>query len=161
MRGLEYIGGGSSGPTIYCTAKPTSIAGCVPTIGGPAASASLSAGSGSYDVTCGPVPGQLAIGVVVYTTSGPLASPVQSSFGTLCIDNTSNYFVVQPPQTSGGTLGTCSGLFTFDFGAYLAGPNGDPALVSGAQVDMQAFYRDPLNNGGANLSNAMAFTLVP
>jgi len=161
VRGLEFIKPTGGGPTIYCTAKTTSIAGCVPTIGGPSATASLTAGSGSYDVTCGPVPGGQNVGVLTYTTNGALSSPMQTAFGFQCIQTGPGHFMIQPVQFPGGTTGTCSGAYRFDFGGYLAAPNSDPALVAGAQVDMQVLYRDPQNTGTANLSNAMAFTLVP
>ena len=37
----------------------------------------------------------------------------------------------------------------------------DPLLVAGATVDLQAWYSDPPNPGGANLTNAGRFVLGP
>ena len=36
-----------------------------------------------------------------------------------------------------------------------------PALVAGASVDLQAWYRDPPNPGGANLTEAGHFSICP
>lgn len=148
------------GATVYCTSKPSSVPGCVPSILAPC-TASLSGGSGSANVLCGPVPGGSQPGILVYTTNGPAASPVSSGFGFLCITTGAGFFRVVPPAVPGGSNGTCSGSYTFDFGTYLAGPNGDAALVPGASIDTQAWYRDPTNPGSANFSNAAGFTLVP
>ena len=57
--------------------------------------------------------------------------------------------------------GTCSGAYTLDFNLYFVTQTNDPGLVSGVQVDMQCWYRDPPNPGGANLSSAVGFLLCP
>jgi hypothetical protein len=145
---------------IYCTSKPSSIPGCTPSIQAPC-QASLSGGAGSADVTCGPVPGGPQPGLIVYTTNGPAAVPAQNPFGFLCITAGPGLFRVLPPGLPGGAVGTCSGAYVLDFGAYLAGPNPDPNLVSGASIDMQVWYRDPPNPAAANFSNAARFTLIP
>ena len=148
------------GVVTYCTSKPTSIAGCVPSIQVPC-SASLSGGAGSANVHCGPVPGGPQPGLLIYTTNGAAANPASTPFGFLCIQGGAGFFRVPLPSLAGGTPGTCSGSYTLDFGAYLAGPNPDTNLVPGATIDTQTWYRDPPNSGGANFSNAGRFTLLP
>lgn len=159
VRGAEFTD--VSAPTLYCTAKATSIAGCLPLLSAPSGTASLTAGAGSYDVSCGPLPGGPNFGALTYTTMGPLAVPLQNAFGWQCIPTGVGYVVMTPPLVSGGTVGACSGAYTFDFGAYLAGPHGDPNLTAGATVDLQILYRDPANVGTANLSSALGLVLAP
>jgi hypothetical protein len=65
------------------------------------------------------------------------------------------------PQTSGGSAGACNGSLAFDFNAYFAQQTSNPSLIWGASVDLQAWYRDPPNPGGANLTNAGSFVLGP
>ena len=145
---------------VYCTAKPSSVPGCVPSIV-PPCTASLTAGTGSADIYCGPVPGGNSPAILIYTTKGAAATPIQNSFGYLCIKTGTGFFRVGPPRFPGGAAGTCTGTYVFDFGAFLAGPHPDPNLVPGASVDVQAWYRDTLGPGGANLSNAARFVLAP
>jgi hypothetical protein len=145
---------------VYCTAKPSSIPGCVPALQ-PPCTASLSGGPGSADIVCGPVPGGSNPAILVYTTQGAAASPAQTPFGFLCIQTGAGFFRVGPPRFPGGSPGTCSGSYTFDFGAFLASGPKDPNLVAGATVDVQIWYRDPANVGFANLSEAGRFQLEP
>ena len=149
---------GDPGPTVYCTARTTSC-GSTPTLSGPSAWASLSAGAGSYDVACGPVPAGTNPGLVLYTTRGPAANPVGSPFGFLCIATGPGLFRI-PQATMPQGIG-CAASYTFDFGLHLATQTVDPNLVAGATVDLQLWYRDPANTNGADLSDAMGFTLVP
>ena len=48
-----------------------------------------------------------------------------------------------------------------DFNTHAATQVIDPLLVAGATVDMQCWYRDPPNPGGANFSEAGHFVLCP
>jgi hypothetical protein len=144
-------------PTVYCTAR-TSSCGAPPTIGGPAGSASLTGGSGSFDVTCAPVPSGQRPALMLYTTEGPNASPFANSYGWMCLDTTSLHRI---PQVAFPAGAGCAAAYRLDFGGWLATQVGDPELVAGARVDMQVWYRDPPSAGGANLSNAMGFTLAP
>ena len=148
------------GTITYCTAKPTSIPGCVPAIQVPC-TASLTGGAGSANVHCGPVPGGPQPGLMIYTTNGAAVSPASTPFGFLCIQGGAGFFRVPLPALAGGSAGSCSGSYSLDFGAYLVGPNTDTNLVAGATIDTQVWYRDPPNAGGANFSNAGRFTLVP
>jgi hypothetical protein len=142
-------------PTTYCTAKPSSIPGCVPafiTTGTPSASQ----GSG-FQIDCGPVPGN-NVGLFIYTTQGAAAVPVQNEFGFLCLGP--GIFRL-PASSGGGATGVCNGSYGVDFNTYFATQTADPSLVAGASVDCQVWYRDPPNSGGANLSGALHFLMCP
>ena len=144
-------------PTTYCTVKPSSIAGCVPAMGF-SGTASASAGSG-FMVTAGPTPGANA-GLFLYTTNGAAGTPINNAFGWLCLTPGAGMFRIAA-QNGGGISGTCSGQYTVDFNAYMATQIIDPNLIAGAGVDMQAWYRDPPNSGGANFSGAGHFVVCP
>lgn len=157
---LVELGPGSGGcppPTTYCTSKATSILGCLPAISF-AGTPSASAGSG-FDVLAGPVPGGNP-GLFLYTTNGAATTPVQNAFGFLCITTGSGLFRIAN-QPSGGNNGVCNGQYSVDFNLHVATQGQDAALVAGAQVDLQAWYRDPPNVGTANLTEAGRFTLCP
>jgi hypothetical protein len=64
-------------------------------------------------------------------------------------------------QNSGG-LPPCGGSFQIDFNAYIASGK-DPALVSGQQVWVQTWSRDPgfAPPNNTSLSDAVTFTLCP
>jgi len=144
-----------SAPILYCTAKPNSL-GCSSVLswtGFPSASA----GSG-FEISYGPIRGN-AFGLFIYTTLGPAKTPIQNSFGTLCLSPA--LIRRTPAATSGGTSGTCSGSIRIDFNAFFASPAAPPVLQPGSTVDMQCWYRDPPNPGGANLSNAIGFVMCP
>lgn len=142
-------------PVVYCTAKPSSIPGCVPSLSF-AGTPSASAGSG-FDVVASPTPGG-NLGLFLYTTQGPAAAPIQNAFGWLCLSP--GLFRIAN-QNGGGAPGACEGLFQVDFNAHVAVQTLDPDLVAGAQVDLQAWYRDPPSPGGANFTAAGRFVLCP
>ena len=137
--------------TEYCTAKPNSL-GCLPSIGMLGAP-SASAGSGCALSVTKLVGGNL--GLFIHSTTGAQALPFHA--GLLC---------VQPPITrhgvvaTGGTSGTCSGVLTEDFNAYVAS-GADPALVAGTDVWIQAWARDPAAPFGDSLSDALATSVAP
>jgi Beta-propeller repeat len=145
---------------LYCTSKPSSIPGCVPSLGGSTSLASLSAGAGMCDLVCAPVPGGSPPAIAIASTGGPLNPPVLQTFGWLCIESGPAFFRL-PADQPGGTSGHCDGYYEFDVTAWLASHAGNPALVPGGTLDLQVWYRDPPNPGGANLSNALALELVP
>jgi hypothetical protein len=149
----------SAPPEVYCTSKPSSIAGCVPTLGGNSSSASVS-GAGMCHVVCAPVPGGSKPAIAIASTGGPLNPPVLQTFGWLCIESGPGFFRL-PADQPGGTSGHCDGYYEFDVTAWLASHAGNPALVPGGTLDLQVWYRDPPNPGGANLSNALGLDLVP
>jgi hypothetical protein len=144
-------------PTLYCTAKPTSIPGCLPaftTVGAPSASA----GSG-FVLQCGPVPGG-QVGLFLYTTDGAAAVPILTAYGDLCIDSGPG-LTRGPGIFGGGSPGVCDGGYAMDFNLYFATQTDNPALVAGATVDGQLWYRDPPNVGDANFSSAIHFVMCP
>lgn len=143
-------------PTLYCTSKPASIPSCVPTLtfsGVPSASA----GSG-FTITAGLLPGAKQ-GLWIHTTQGAAGTPINNAYGWLCI-STSGMFRFQAMMST-GTNGLCNGQLSFDFNTWAATQTQNPTVVAGATVDLQAWYRDPPNSGGANLTNAGSFLICP
>lgn len=137
------------GTSTYCTAKVTS-GGCVPLM---ASTGTPSATAGAFHVLASRVePFQL--GVLFRGTSGPLAQPFQGGF--LCV---APPVVRLAPQGSGGA-GACSGTYSVDFGAHIQG-GGDAAMVAGAQVWVQFWFRDPGAFTGTGLSGGLTFTICP
>src|SRR5688572_15424618 len=63
-------------------------------------------------------------------------------------------------QSTGGTALTCDGTMSFDFGAH-ASSGADALLVPGQACAAQYYYRDPLDQFGTALSNAVSFTICP
>jgi hypothetical protein len=88
-----------------------------------------------------------------------LNTPLTNPFGSLCIVPQGMYRVGL--QSGGGSSGTCTGAYAFDFNLHYATQTLDPNLVPGAQVDLQCWYRDSPNPGGANLTQAASFLMCP
>jgi hypothetical protein len=101
------------------------------------------------------------VGLFIYTTAGAAVPPVQNAYGWLCLKTGPGFFRILPALNSGGASGVCNGALAFDFNVYAATQTQNPALVAGATVDLQAWYRDPPNPGGANLSGAASFSVCP
>ncbi|MCK6447324.1 MAG: VCBS repeat-containing protein [Planctomycetes bacterium] len=144
-------------PTVvtYCVAKLTSN-GCTPAIASSGVP-SVSAGSG-FTVSASQTLNNKN-GLLFYGTHGRAALPFQG--GTLCVKTPIKRTAV---QSSGGNPppNDCSGSFALDFNAYVA-LGTDPALVGGALVDAQYWFRDPgfTPPDNTGLSNALEFTLAP
>ena len=102
--------------TKYCTAKPSSIPGCVPHLD-LAGAPSASAGKG-FHLSVAPLPANNP-GIFFYTTHGSAAVPVHSLMGWLCIAPTGICRIV-PTQSSPGTSSPCDGHFLLDFNRYFA-----------------------------------------
>jgi hypothetical protein len=136
----------------YCTAK-TNSAGCVPSI---TASGMVSASAGSgFTIRTKNVLNDKS-GVHFYSKSGPISVSFQG--GTLCAQAP---LVRTMLQNSGG-MPPCGGSFQIDFNAYIASGK-DPALVSGQQVWVQTWSRDPgfAPPDNTSLSDAVTFTICP
>jgi hypothetical protein len=135
----------------YCTAKLTS-GGCLPVLS-TSGTPSASAGSG-FMVKAAQIQAGKA-GIIFYSTNGAAAVPFQG--GLLCVKAPVKR---TPGQHSGGTP-PCGGLFSFDFNAFLsAGSN--PALVAGAVVHAQYWFRDPAHPvNGSGLTAGVTFTFCP
>lgn len=141
----------------YCTAGTTTN-GCMAAMSGSGA-ASAGAGSG-FTLTASGVEGQ-RVGLFLYGVSGTASLPWGvGGTSTLC---------VQPPAqrlsgaNSGGTPGLCDGSFSQDWNAFVAG---DPTAVGqpfegGETVWAQAWFRDPGAPKDSNLSDGLAFTVLP
>ena len=64
------------------------------------------------------------------------------------------------PAGSGGSAGTCSGVFALDFNAWMAShPVTAPA--AGTLVCVQAWFRDPPSPKATSLSDALRFVVAP
>lgn len=138
-------------PSKYCTAKPSSLPGCVALLKGAAASVSKSAGSGSYDVSANPAPGGVvAVGTLIFTAQVPPTAPTLGGFGWLCVAPLSRSNLTALP---GGTLGACDGSYLWDFGGFV---NTDIGIAAGDTLYLQGWYRDGDNlPDPANLTDAI------
>lgn len=140
----------------YCTAK-TASNGCVPDIssaGVPSASQAT-----GFVVTTSKV-FKNKNGVHFYSTNGTQGVPFQGGF--LCMKQPIKRLPVQNSGSSGPACGTdtASGSFVTDFNTVIAGGT-NPALVAGALVAIQAWYRDPASPSTTGLSEARSFTICP
>ncbi|HVS19910.1 MAG TPA: hypothetical protein VMT18_14995, partial [Planctomycetota bacterium] len=137
--------------TVYCTAKTNSL-GCTPAIsvvGIPSASF----GNGCT-LSVANVPGG-RIGLYLHSAAGAAALPFQG--GWLCVQSP---LLRHPAVSSQGSAGTCSGVLSEDLNAYIA-TGSDPALVAGATLWIQAWYRDPPDTFGIGLSDALSAVICP
>jgi hypothetical protein len=65
------------------------------------------------------------------------------------------------PEQRGNPLpADCSGTFRYDMNARIQS-GADPALIPGAAVFAQFYYRDPPASFGSGLTDAVAFTICP
>ncbi|MCE9594193.1 MAG: FG-GAP-like repeat-containing protein [Planctomycetes bacterium] len=152
---VGLTGGGCTPPTTYCTAKTTSN-GCVPTIGS-TGTPSASDGAGFFITASSVINNKF--GLFFYSQGGQQAAAFQG--GTLCVKLPIKRTAVQNSDGN-SPPNDCSGSFSMDFNAYIAlGTN--PALIAGAVLDGQYWFRDPgfaaPNNTG--LSDAIHVTLCP
>lgn len=135
----------------YCTGKVNSL-GCTPAIsmtGAPSATA----GTGCTLSTVNVIGNKN--GLFFHSTTGSLGAPFHGGF--LCVKSPTKRHAT---QNSGGTGGTCNGVFNEDFNAYIAAGT-DPALVAGAPVWIQNWSRDPASASTDSLSNAVTAVLCP
>jgi hypothetical protein len=140
---------GAQAPAAYCVGKTNSV-GCTPYIGfsGYASASSTDA----FIVRAFDIVAQQN-GIFFYGTSGATSTPFQG--GTICVASPT---LRTPIQNAGGLTGapTCTGVLSVDFNAWIQS-NVDAALISGATVNIQAWYRDPGINSTTGLSNALQF----
>src|SRR5688572_9817719 len=128
--------GNAPSASTFCTSKASSMFGCIPTF--QAAKFSVSKSIGSFDCTAGPVPaGDSTPCLLLVSTSSLLGSPLQSSFGWLCMDQPRR--LSQRPAFAGGTSGTCTGLYTFELQEAVATSQW---ILAGDTLYVQAWYRD-------------------
>jgi hypothetical protein len=141
----------------YCTAGTTTN-GCNATINA-VGSTSASATAGFVIYGTG-IEGQKQT-LLYYGVSGPSAqvwAPGSSSFK--CVRQPTQRVA---PQSSGGTVDTCSGTYAVDMANYLSTrPTalGNPRYA-GEVFNAQLWFRDPPAPSTSSLSNALQFTLAP
>jgi hypothetical protein len=154
-----FVRSGFPDALVYCTSSSTT-SGCQPSLVPNQPAPSLSAGPGSFVLTCSNVEG-VKQGIVFYGTSGRLALPWASG--------STSFLCVKPPtqrtgaQNSGGSVGQCNGTLALDFFnscPRTPGALGQP-LFAGEVFDAQAWFRDPPAPKTTNLSDAVEFTLHP
>ncbi len=138
-------------PKTYCTAKTNSL-GCTPSISLNAAP-SATAGSGAVLRTTNVVGKKN--GLYFHSTSGAIGAPFHGGF--LCVKSPTKRHAL---LTSGGTPGTCDGVFSEDLNAYIAAGT-DPNLVAGATIWIQCWSRDPGDPFTDSLSNAVSALICP
>ena len=152
------VSGTPTGPVNYCTAG-TSASGCQATISS-IGSASSSA-SGGFNVLTSNVEGGKD-GLVFYAQNGRQAN----AWG----NGTSFQCVVPPVKRSGllagnGTPGSCFGTYLVDLNARwcAACPKPSHSPTPGVRLQLQTWYRDPLNtsNQTTSLSNALEVDVSP
>ncbi|MCE9596220.1 MAG: hypothetical protein K8S98_18675 [Planctomycetes bacterium] len=138
--------------TVYCTAKVNSQL-CIPAIG---FNGSPSASSASpFNITCSEVLNKKN-GILFYGYQ-PFGAAFEG--GHLCVKAPTKRTAVQ--STNGNPLPTdCSGTMTYDFNPLIQG-GGDPALIVGASIYAQFWYRDPgdFTGFGTGLSDALSFVI--
>ena len=137
----------------YCTAKTNSL-GCSPALtmtGLP----KVSAVSGCMLSTINLLGG--SVGIYIHSTTGSQAQPFHG--GLLCI---LPQITRHAPAGTAGTVGSCDGMLSEDFNAYIASGL-DSNLVAGATVWLQAWSRDPADplGYGDSLSDAVWATICP
>lgn len=143
-------------PQTYCTAKSTLVCG-IPAIGS-SGNSSASATSG-FEVSASPARGNRS-GLLLYSCSGRAAIPFQG--GLLCVNPAPLRRV--PSVNSGGTNGTCDGVFNVDVNTFASGNGGgnpDPCLtIVGQQVNAQWWGRDSVPTGSF-LSDGLEYFVGP
>jgi Tol biopolymer transport system component len=142
---------GCPAPIVYCTAKVNSLA-CTPSIS-LTGSVSASAGTGATLTTVNVIGNKN--GLYFHSTSGQIGAPFHGGF--LCVKSPTKRHAI---KTSGGTGGTCTGVFTEDLNAYIAS-GADPALVAGANIWIQCWSRDPGDAFTDSLSDAVKAVVCP
>ena len=149
---LSFDPGHFHGPIPYCAAKPSSR-GCLPAIS--ASGVSSATQPGPFFVSAAGIV-ENKVGILIYGEA-PAAHPFQG--GTLCVEPP---LVRTKPQASGSSGGACSGAFAFNFNRHVR-LGGDPALVPGALVFAQYWFRDKQDpqGFGTGLTDAVRFGIGP
>lgn len=146
-------------PYTYCTAK-VNLLGCTPSIQSSGGQPSASNAS-NFVVSCSNVVNQTS-GLLFYGFGGEFAKPFQG--GRLCIAGPLRRTQV---TNSGGNFpaaSDCSGVFTFDFNAYVVSGSAAAELREpGTALWCQWWGRDPsaLPPVGTQLSDALGLVIGP
>jgi hypothetical protein len=128
----------TNGNVSFCTSKPSSL-GCVPSLE-VQTSTIVKSGSPPAIVTAAPVPGGSGglPGILIWTKSGLLTTPVNTSFGYLCLKSFMRAGAF--PATPGGSALACNGSYEWDLSQIAAGT---ASMLVGDSIHIQAWYRDP------------------
>ena len=154
---LFQIEGASGFPTKFCSSKPSSILGCIPSLSTTSPLASKS-GAPATIIAAAPVPGGAGLpGILIYSTQAPVP-PISTNFGQLCLGQLQR--AGSFPAVPGGTSNVCNGIYNWNVSTIAAGTAG---IHVGDELRIQAWYRDPPNPpGGANFTEGLdAITIVP
>jgi hypothetical protein len=147
---------GVGGPGSFCTSKPSSLPACVPGLTG--SGASVSKTSGTYTISATPVPGGAGKpGILIWTKNGLLGTPVNTSFGFLCLSQFQRAGAF--PATPGGTNGVCNGTYNWPFQSIVASFG---TIAPGNNLHVQGWYRDSgfPPPGNANFTHGIGPILV-
>jgi hypothetical protein len=147
-------GSGAGDASVYCKAKTNSL-GCKPSVSVPKGQPSASAGSGWSVIARNLINGQP--GIFLYGDT-PAGLPFQG--GALCVQPPFQRTPAKNTGGSGGAGSNCLGQLAFDVPAWIA-TGQDPALVPGAALYGQFWYRDVNASFGSGLSNAAAMLIQP
>lgn len=138
-------------PEVYCAAALHSQ-GCAASI---ATSGMPSASSGQPFVVGAREAISQRPGFLAYAFA-PASTPFPSG-ATLCLARPARR---AGAQVSSGSPSACSGVYAFDFNAWIAAGT-DPGLVPGTIVYAQWVFADPGGAGGLALTDAVAFAIAP
>lgn len=138
---------------VYCTAKLNSL-NCLPSI---ASSGTASASNATTLTISATNVVNLKQGLLFYGY-GPAAANFQG--GTLCVANPLRR---TPVQNSGGSSSgaDCSGVYSFDFNAWIASGADAQLTIVGQQVNAQFWSRDPSAPFTTGLTDAVSFKICP
>jgi hypothetical protein len=140
------------GASSYCTASTTSIPGCKAAIN--AAGSPSFSNPNSFTISSGSVPGGI-LGFCFFGDSGASSIPFGTLGGQLCVQSP---FYYSAPKTSGGSVGSCDGDFSFTLQELI---NASPIIVSGAVIRAQIWARDRENGDGFLMSDGLRITVCP
>lgn len=147
--GLAFAPDGQ--PASYCTAKTNSL-GCTPTIGFSGAPSATSAAP--FLISGSNVLNQKS-GLLFY---GYAQASTPFAGGWKCTADPTRRTAVQSSNGSALPASDCSGVFVFDFNAWIQG-GADALLTPGQEVDAQYWSRDPASAGAAGLTDALTFQI--
>jgi hypothetical protein len=140
----------------YCTAGTTTN-GCNTLLW--ASGTASASGAGAFTLTATTVEGQKQ-GLFFYGVNGAQAVVWGGGPSFLCVKSPLQRML---PQNSGGTSGTCDGVLTSNWNAFVAATPialGAP-FSAGDRVHTQAWFRDPASATTTGLSNALSFVVCP
>jgi hypothetical protein len=140
----------------YCTAG-TSASGCQALMGATGIPSASAPSGGFVAFAHDGVPQN--DGLFLYSSNGQQALPWGASSSYKCVVPP---LIRTPVKKSTGTIGQCDGVATIDLNAFWGkAPAKNPG--EGALINIQYWYRDPLNTSGtpSSLSNGLSVEVGP